>query len=265
MYKSLFLSFFLLTSFCYGQETLTINSRQNLKTTDSIWVFKPGNYQKRQKYPVIFLLHGHSANFKSWNKLANLQQLANTYNFIIVCPDGLKKSWYINSLNSDSVQYERFFMEELLPMITNKYSTDSKNYFITGASMGGHGAMWLFLNHPEHFAGAGSTSGVLNLRYSAFRKTTISHLLGEYSESNKAYDDYSAVNKLKDLKERNKALIFDSGTEDYLYLTSKQFRQKCDELKIAATYTAQPGGHTGGYWSKTIVQHFRFFSEHLNK
>lgn len=264
MHKIFFLSLLLLCQLAFGQESLQIHSVKNLKTTDSIWIFKPAQYSNTKQYPVVFLLHGHSANYKSWSKLANLQLLADTYNFLIVCPDGLKKSWYINSPYPDSSQYERFFIEELLPVIKKKYTTDQKNYFITGASMGGHGAFWLFLNHPELFAGAGSTSGVLNLRYSAFRKSTLSDLFGPYSDSNQAYDNYSVVNKLKDLKERNKALIFDSGTEDYLYITSKQFRQKCDELKIAATYTAQPGAHTGAYWSKTILQHFRFFSEHLN-
>ena len=123
--------------------------------------------------------------------------------------------------------------------------------------------MWMMTKYPHLFAGAGSTSGVLNLRYSAFRKTTIAYLLGTYDDKNLLYDEYSPVNKLVALQGQNKALIFDSGTEDYLYITSKQFRQKCDELKIKATYIAQPGGHTGGYWSKTILKHFEFFAEHL--
>lgn len=248
----------------HAQDLLTISSEKNLKQTDSILVFKP-QQSALAKYPVVYLLHGHNANFRSWSKLADLQKLANQHQFIIVCPDGLKKSWYLNSPNKDSLQYESFFLEELMPTINKKYSIDNQNVFITGASMGGFGAMYLMTKYPQLFAGAGSTSGVLNLRYSAFRKTTIAYLIGTYDDKNKLYDDYSPVNNLQTLQGLNKALIFDTGTEDYLYITSKQFRQKCDDLKIKATYIAQPGGHTGGYWSKSILKHFEFFSENLKK
>ena len=243
---------------------LTISSCKNLRQSDSVLDFNPQE-NNLEKYPVVYLLHGHNANYKSWSKLADLQKLANEHHFIVVCPDGLKKSWYLNSPNKDSLQYETFFLEELMPTINQKYKIDSKNVFVTGASMGGFGAMFMMTKYPNLFAGAGSTSGVLNLRYSAFRKTTIAYLIGTYDDKNKAYDDYSPVNNVQALQGLDKALIFDTGTEDYLYITSKQFRQKCDDLKIKATYIAQPGGHTGGYWSKSILRHFDFFAEHLKK
>ncbi len=125
-----------------AQDMVVIKS-VHLKTNDSVLVYKPSTYQKSQKYPVVYLLHGHSANYRSWSKLADLQALANQYRFMIVCPDGLKKSWYLNSLNKDSLQYESFFIKELLPKIASLYATDAKKYFITGASMGGFGAMSL--------------------------------------------------------------------------------------------------------------------------
>lgn len=256
--------FFLLMLFqlslAKAQDLMVLKSTY-LKTADSVLVYKPGRYLKDHKYPVVFLLHGHSANYRSWSKLTDIQQLADTYNFIVVCPDGLKKSWYLNSPQADSLQYEDFFMKELLPEIATHYQTDQQKLFLTGASMGGFGAMYLFLNHPDVFLSAGSTSGVLNLRHSGFKKTTIANLLGAYSEENRAFDAYSPVNRLEKIKGLNKTLIFDCGTEDYLYKANNQFRQKCDELKIKATYITQPGAHTGGYWSKSIHAHFRFFQE----
>ncbi|WP_379089691.1 alpha/beta hydrolase [Pedobacter sp. UC225_65] len=243
-----------------AQDMVVIKS-VHLKTNDSVLVYKPSTYQKSQKYPVVYLLHGHSANYRSWSKLADLQALANLYGFMIVCPDGLKKSWYLNSLNKDSLQYESFFIKELLPKIASLYATDAKKYFITGASMGGFGAMSLLISYPNLFLSAGSTSGVLNLRHSGFKKTTLAYILGAYSEENKLFDEYSPVNRLHLIKDLNKKLIFDCGTEDYLYKANNQFRQQCDSLKIKATYITQPGAHTGGYWSKTIHQHFKFFDE----
>ncbi|EHQ26831.1 alpha/beta hydrolase [Mucilaginibacter paludis] len=247
----------------FAQETMVIHS-PNLRANDTVWVYKPADYKPNEACPVVYLLHGHSGNYKSWSGLVNLQALANLYHFLIVCPDGLKKSWYINSPNKDSTQYEDFFIRELMPAVAKKFAVQPQNIFITGNSMGGYGAMYLFLRHPDLFKSAGSTSGVLNLRYSAFHKTTIAYLLGAYSESNSLFDSYSPVNLLQNIAGKNKTFIFDTGTEDYLYITSKKFREKCDELKLKATYIAQPGAHTGSYWTKSIPQHFSFFSNLVN-
>ncbi|MGI4022378.1 MAG: alpha/beta hydrolase [Janthinobacterium lividum] len=261
----LLLAFLFVKSFGFAQETLIIPS-DNLKTADTVWIYKPENYttKNKQKYPVLYLLHGHGGNYQSWSQITDLQKLADQYQFLIVCPDGLKKSWYINSPQEDSTQYETFFIRELMPAIEKKYAEDASKILITGNSMGGYGAMWLFLKHPDLFLSAGSTSGVLNLRYSANKKT-LSYLLGDYSEENTLFDDYSPVNLLKNIAGTDKPIIFDSGTEDYLYITSQQFRQKCDELKIKATYIAQPGAHTSKYWSKSILLQFQFFKDVIDK
>ncbi len=241
-----------------AQERCVISSRY-LGQDDSLLVFKPASYSPSKSYPLVYLLHGHSANYQSWSKLVDLSEFANRYNFIIVCPDGLKSSWYMDSPSAAGWQYESFFLKELMPFVASKYHVDKTNIFITGASMGGYGAMRIFLRHPSLFKSAGSTSGVLNLRYSGFRKSTLASLLGEYSDENKLFDSYSVINLLSNIQNTDKQLIFDSGTEDYLYVTSRKFREKCDELKIKATYIARPGKHTGGYWTKSIPLHFEFF------
>lgn len=264
--KSVLLLFYITIQCQYviGQEMLVLQSKF-LKVPDSVLVFKPVNYSHEKDYAAVYLLHGHSANYKAWSRLTNLQALSNKYNFIIICPDGLKKSWYINSPRRDSSQYESFFTEELMPEVAKKYRINQNQIFITGASMGGYGALSLFINHPHLFLSAGSTSGVVNLRHSGFKKTTLAEHFGSYSEDNKSFDDYSIVNRIQALIGKNKTFIFDCGTEDYLYKANKSLRDKCDELKIRATYIAQPGAHTGSYWSSTITQHFEFFSKQIHQ
>ena len=260
--KILCLFFFwsIIIDYAKAQDLQLINSKY-LNSTDSLFVFKPSNYSKAKSYPLLYLLHGHSANFRSWSKLTDLQALANQYKMLIVCPDGLKKSWYINSPLRDSSQYESFFFEELVPFIHNTYSINLSEIFITGASMGGYGSLWLFMHHSGYFRSAGSTSGVVNLRHSGFKASTVAEHLGSYSTKNKNFDSYSIVNNVKLLATADKPIIFDIGTEDYLYKSNKAFRDSCDFYKVKATYTAQPGGHTGGYWSQTILQHLRFFNK----
>ncbi len=256
----LFFLFGFLIGLAKAQDLQVLKSKY-LKSNDSLFVYKPSSYSKSVNYPLLYLLHGHSADFRSWSKLADLQSLANQYKMIIVCPDGKKKSWYINSPLRHSSQYESFFFEELVPSIHAKYSVNKSEIFITGASMGGYGSLWLFMHHSDYFRSAGSTSGVVNLRHSGFKASTVAEHLGTYAEDNKNFDNYSIVNNVKLLAQADKPIIFDIGTEDYLYKCNKALRDSCDFYKVKATYTAQPGKHTGGYWSKTILQHLRFFSE----
>jgi putative tributyrin esterase len=176
----------------------------------------------------------------------------------------MKKSWYINSPAKESSQYESFFFKELVPFIHRNYQINKNQIFVTGASMGGYGSLWLFIHHSEYFRSAGSTSGVMNLRHSGFKATTLAEHLGAYAAENGQFDSYSLVNNVKLLAKIGKPIIFDCGTEDYLYKSNKALRDSCDVYKVNATYTAQPGKHTGGYWSKTILQHLEFFNEFIN-
>ncbi len=242
-------------------QDLHVMKSSYLKANDSVFVYTPTTYNAKMEYALVYLLHGHSANYRSWSKLADLQTLANKYNTIIVCPDGLKKSWYINSLLKDSSQYESFFIKELVPLVHQKYKINANQIFITGASMGGYGSLWLFMHHNDYFRSAGSTSGTVNLRHSGFKVSTIAEHLGEYSNENKNFDRYSIVNNVALLAKADKPIIFDCGTEDYLYKSNKALRDSCDVYKVKATYTAQPGKHTGGYWSSTILTHFQFFNQ----
>lgn len=198
---------------------------------DTVWVFKPSDYNVSQKYPAIYLLHGISGKYSSWSRLVNLQEYADYYQFIIICPDGFFDSYYLNSPLIENSQFESFFTDELYPQILGKYMIDSSKIFITGLSMGGAGAMYLFLRNHKLFLSAGSTSGVLDLNYSKSKRKLLG-LLGNYTNHKQVFNDYSAIAFLENIQETDKQIIFDCGTEDHLYECNNMFRKKCDELKI---------------------------------
>ena len=61
----------------------------------------PNAYSKneKQRFPVLYLLHGAGGNHASWNQSTQCAQLADQYEFIILCPDGGSTSWYYDSPN----------------------------------------------------------------------------------------------------------------------------------------------------------------------
>jgi putative tributyrin esterase len=240
-----------------AQDQLVLNS-EKLSRPDTVWVFKPAAYNTKRIWPVVYMLHGYSGSYKQWNSIIGAQKYADEYGCIIVCPDGLFNSWYFNSPVNPKSQYQDFFFNELFPAIRSAYKEDPNNIFITGLSMGGHGALFLFSQKPELFRAAGSTSGVTDLSSSTV-KYGLASLLGNPPDSSRVWKDFSVVGNLDRIKASGKPILFDCGTEDAFYKVNNELRDKCDELKINATYIAQPGAHNRAYWAKSARQHFNFF------
>lgn len=249
------LLYFCLTAL--AQDQLVYQSK-NLPKPDTTWVFKPKNYQQKDKLPVLFLLHGYSGNYKQWHNIMDAQKYADDYGFIIVCPDGLFSSWYLNSPVKKDMQFETFFFEELFPNIKSTYKVDVNNVFISGLSMGGHGALYLFIKHQELFKSAGSTSGGIKL-IDGFGKYGLGDILGNPAADSELWQQYSVTNMIDQLKGNKKPFIFDCGAEDSFYQSNNELKQKCDKLKLNATYISQPGAHNKAYWAKSIKQQFTFF------
>jgi S-formylglutathione hydrolase FrmB len=259
--------YFLLTIFIIGLFASTFSQQQfvlqseNLTKADTIWVFTPAGYADNidKSYPAIYLLHGWSGTYHQWNDIINCQEYADEYGFVIICPDGLYDSWYINSPVPEENQFESFFVSDLLPFISGNFRIQQQNIFITGLSMGGHGAMYLYLRHSNRFAAAGSTSGVLNLNASSLKYSSLSNRLGEYKQHKKTFDSYSAIALLDSIKFTSKPIIFDCGNGDHLYQANKEFKDACDSLHVNAFYFSFPGRHNRAYWRESLPLHFRFF------
>ena len=113
---------------------------------------------------MIYLLHGYSGNSTTWPGITDVARLADTYRTIIVCPDG-QNSWYVDSPVDPSMQFETFISKELPEYIDAHYPTYERRELraITGLSMGGHGAMWNGLQHPDVFGNIGTTSGCMDI------------------------------------------------------------------------------------------------------
>ena len=260
--KKIVITLFLLLSFeLFGQDTL-IFERDYIPWPDTTLVFTPTHI--KSKIPMLILLHGWSGNYTQWSHEINLHEYSNRYGWIIVTPGGFYDSWYVNSPRKKNSQFETFFWQDLIPELFKKYPIDSSKIFISGLSMGGHGAMTLFLKNPNFFLSAGSTSGILDLTYFPNR-WSMKNALGGIEKYPEAWKNNSAIYLLKNIAGTNKQIIFDCGTEGFAYEVNRRFFEKCRELKIKATFISQPGKHTHSYWRKSIKEHFFFFDQLLKE
>ncbi len=244
----------------FSQDTLFFKA-DYLPAVDTVLVFTPEGYSSdNDPLPVVYLLHGWAGSYKQWPKNSPLQEYADFYNMILVCPDGFYDGWYFDNPFRPEIQFEKFFWNDLAPEIDSKYNINPQFRFITGLSMGGHGAVTLFLKNPSYFLSAGSTSGILDITKFTDR-WALKAGLGEYSEYPENWKNNSAIYLLENLEGFDKTIFFDCGTEDFAFDVNHAFFQKCRELKIKAQFTARPGKHSHDYWRASLPHHLDYFKQ----
>ncbi len=128
--------------------------------------------------------------------------------------------------------------------------------------------MNLFLDHPECFRGAGSMSGVLDLRYSSGSKDSIAAILGR--KSIEKCDDQSAVWRLDEYASLgpavtgNKLSVVTCGVQDQTFCpASRLFESRCESLGIRYVSMYSQGRHNWEYWPYILPYHIGWFSELL--
>jgi S-formylglutathione hydrolase FrmB len=260
--KRVLVVFIVLSGLIFAQDKLVIDAKY-IPYPDTTLIIVPADYETvRMDYPLVFLLHGWAGNYNQWNENIDLQEYADNYEFIIVCPDAFYDSWYLDSPIKKEWQFERFFWNVLSKKILADYRVDRKNIFISGLSMGGHGALTLFFKNLDFFRAAGSTSGILDLTKFP-GKWGIEKVLGKYSSNPHVWKKNSADYLVGNMLDSEKKIIFDCGTEDFAYSVNAKFKEECENLMIDHKFISGPGNHSHSYWKKSIKWHFDFFKQNV--
>ena len=248
-------------------DTIKVYS-QSMKKEIKTCVIIPDGYNKKGKaYPVLYLLHGYSGDYKNWvNRYPIIKELSDQYKMLIVCPDGGFSSWYFDSPVDSSFKYETFISNELVEQIDFDFNTLKSNLgrAISGISMGGHGALYLTFKHPDKFGAVGSMSGGVDIR--PFQdKWEISKRLGDIKQYPENWEKNTVINMVNLIKSANLAIIFDCGVSDFFIEVNRSLNKKMLDLKIPHDYIERPGEHNREYWNNSIHYQTLFFHQFFSK
>jgi predicted peptidase len=105
----------------------------------------------QEQWPLLLFLHGVAKRGDSLEELEVLKkdgppmlvEKRADFPFVVLSPQCPSDSDWVHEL-------DRVLM--LLDEIANSYRLDPDRFYLTGLSMGGFGAWWLALAHPERFA-----------------------------------------------------------------------------------------------------------------
>ena len=246
----------------YRADTLAVHSRVMDKDISAI-IITP-DIAAQRACPSVYLLHGHNGDYRFWPGIRkDLGSLADIWGFILVCPDA-GNSWYIDSPVKPDSQYETFFCQELVPFVDSHYKTvaDSHHRAISGLSMGGHGALFLAMRHPDIWGSAGSMSGCPDLRVHP-NNWDLEAILGNYANNSQRWDSVCVVNQLHRINNGDLAIIIDCGEDDFMLEMNKDLHTRLLGAGIDHDFTTRPGTHWFNYWQNAIdyqlMFHYKFF------
>ncbi len=229
-------------------------------------VIKPEKYKKEGlHFATVYILHGYAGWYSNWIiRVPQLNEYADKYNMILVCPEGGYASWYFDSPIDSTSQFETYISKEVPNYIDDHYRTipDRKARAITGLSMGGHGALFIAFRHSDMFSACGSISGVVDFKNSK-SKFEIAGKLGDTINYAKSWIDHSVINVVEKKPADTIAIMIDCGINDIVIAENRALHSKLIQLKIPHDYVERTGQHDWAYWRGGIEYQLLFFKRHL--
>ncbi len=155
------------------------------------FAYLPAGYgESKNRYPVIYMLHGLGGSEDNWSKYMKLTEAADGMDLqaIVIMPDG-DNSFYMNSATKADFEactkkatskdnacvknsnFEDYLVSDLVAHVDATYRTKAQAIAraIGGLSMGGYGALMLAMLHKDVFSSVASHSGVASLLYTGPR------------------------------------------------------------------------------------------------
>lgn len=232
----------------YHSPTLGMNRRMT--------VYTPAGYEqnRRQKYPVFYLLHGAGGDEEAWMDLGRTSQILDNLiaqgkaePMIVVmtngnagesaapgqCPDGFERIPGFQQRGMMEGSFEMHF-PDVVKYIESNYRVfkDKKHRAIAGLSMGGFHSMHISKYYPDMFDYVGLFSAAARFHESSDCPVYMNE---------KAQIDAQFAKK--------PALYWIAiGNTDFLYQENVKFRNYLDEKGYKYEYVESEGGHIWKNW-----------------
>ncbi|PZR28842.1 MAG: esterase [Citrobacter freundii] len=238
-------------------DTLKYTSK-TVGATRKTLVYTPPGFSKKQKYPVLYLLHGIGGDEKEWLNggkpqviLDNLYAQGKLAPMIVVLPNGraMKDDRATgNIMAPDKVQafatFEQDLLKDLIPFIEKTFPVlkDREHRAIAGLSMGGGQSLNFGLGNLDQFAWVGGFSSAPNTK----------------PPQELVPDPAAARAKLRLLwiscGDNDGLLSFSKRTHDYLVLND-----------VPHIYYLEPGVHDFKVWKNGLYMFSQFLFKPVDR
>ena len=220
-------------------------------------VLLPTSYAtSRQRYPVMYLLHGGGQDHTAFATRGWFRALASR-DMIVVTPS-VGDSWYVNSVADPNAKYEDFVVKDLIEYVDKQYRTiaSREGRTVAGVSMGAWGAMMLGLKHHQLFGAIGSFSapfGISRQDPNMDMTSRTQQRFGAPATPERLERDPGTLASTIPV-ESVPLLYLACGNQDIFVADNRRFVERLTGRKIPYEYRElSPFGHSWDVWDGQLV------------
>jgi len=233
-----------------------------LADSNRVIVATPTDYDadRRGGYPFIIMLHGWSGDETQWNDDSDLQALCDTYNVLLVLPDGGYDGWWLDSEVTPERNYDTHIHKEIKGWMVENFNGSRKTskHGVMGLSMGGYGAISQALKHPRSYAAAASLSGVLDITLHT-ESWHLTKALGQYSDDPQRWNRNNPIHLAqKKARRYTPDMLIVCGRDDRMFVENVEMAKVLEEQGYKYVFREEPGTHSHDFWKTHVESAIKF-------
>lgn len=238
------------------------------------------------KVPVLYWLSGLTCNDENFIQKSGAQRAAAAHGLALVAMDtsprglnveGESDSWdfgtgagfYLNATQEKWKNWRMYdYVTKELPSLLSSHfpQLDTSNASLFGHSMGGHGALTLFLKNPSKYKSVSAFGPICNPTACPWGVKAFNGYLGAEKSAWEEYDATLLVTKYNGPKT---TILIDQGDADKFYkenqLLPENFEQACKSAGMPIDMRIQPGyDHSYFFIASFVEDHIQHHAKALS-
>ena len=254
------------------------------QTTMNFSIFLPPK-DNGKKVPALIYLAGLTCTEETFMIKSGAQKYATKHGVAIICPDtspreagvygenldwdfGTGAGFYLDAEKAPWTQNYNMYSyitKELIDIIDNNFDVNINKIGIFGHSMGGHGALTIFLKNQDIFKSVSAFAPICNPIKCPWGKKAFTNYLGAEIEKWKSYDACHLVTKNPTSVE----ILLDQGLSDAFLkeqLYPHNFLKACKSANVNLKFRQHKGYDHGYYFISTFMaDHVEHHAKILNR
>ncbi|XP_072978872.1 S-formylglutathione hydrolase-like [Typha angustifolia] len=236
-------------------------------------IFFPASPAPHTKFPILYWLSGLTCTDENFITISGAQRMASAKGVALVAPDtsprglnieGEADSWdfgvgagfYLNASNEKWKNWRMYdyIVKELPKVLSENFDQlDTSCASISGHSMGGHGALTIYLKNLDKYKSVSAFAPIVNPMKCPWGQKALSNYLGSNQSDWEEYDATCLVFKCNKI---SYPILIDQGEDDkflHAQLLPHNFEEACKSVNAPLTLRMQPGYDHFYYFIATFI------------
>ncbi|KAK4792000.1 hypothetical protein SAY86_022435 [Trapa natans] len=235
--------------------------------------FPPSPSSPSHKFPVLYRLSGLTCSDENFIIKSGAQRAASNFGIVLIAPDtsprglnveGEADSWdfgvgagfYLNATQDKWKNWRMYdyVVKELPAFLAENFpQLDTSKASISGHSMGGHGALTIYLKNLDKYKSVSAFAPIANPINCPWGQKAFTNYLGENRAEWEEYDATCLVSKFNNVPA---SILIDQGEDDKFLkdqLLPGNFQEACKKYNVPLLLRLHPGYDHSYYFISTFI------------